>query len=342
LSFIEKVAREIAGVLNDYRVIVDKSTVPVKTGEKVAESIKRYNRHGAKFDVVSNPEFLREGCAVHDLMNPDRIVIGAQSEHAADLMKKVYEPFMAPILVTDINSAELIKHAANSFLALKISYINAVSAICEASGADIEKVADGIGMDRRIGRNFLNAGIGYGGSCFPKDIAAFITISEKLGVPFSLLKEVQYINAAQKERFLKSIRDTLWVLREKKIAVWGLTFKPDTDDIRSSVAIDLVADMLREGAQVSVYDPKGMERACEISEIKSARFCESALDAVDGAEALVIATEWAEFANVDLAVVKEKMTTPIVFDGRNLFDPSTMAKVGFRYHSIGRPPVTPD
>src|SRR6266496_2252337 len=265
-----------------------------------------------------------------------------QSDDAADLMKKVYEPFMAPILVTDINSAELIKHAANSFLALKISYINAVSAICEASGADIEKVADGIGMDQRIGRNFLNAGIGYGGSCFPKDIAAFITISEKLGVPFSLLKEVQHINAAQKERFLKSIRDTLWVLREKKIAVWGLTFKPDTDDIRSSVAIELVADMLREGAQVSVYDPKGMERAREITEIKSARFCESALGAVDGAEALVIATEWAEFAKVDLAVVKEKMTTPIVFDGRNLFDPSTMAKVGFRYHSIGRTPVTPD
>jgi UDPglucose 6-dehydrogenase len=342
LSFIEKVAREIAGVLTDYRVIVDKSTVPVKTGEKVAESIKRYNRHGAKFDVVSNPEFLREGCAVHDLMHPDRIVIGAQSEHAADLMKKVYEPFMAPILVTDINSAELIKHAANSFLALKISYINAVSAICEASGADIEKVADGIGMDQRIGRNFLNAGIGYGGSCFPKDIAAFITISEKLGVPFSLLKEVQRINAEQKERFLKSIRDTLWVLREKKIAVWGLTFKPDTDDIRSSVAIDLVADMLREGAQVSVYDPKGMERAREIPEIKSARFCENALAAADGAEALVIATEWAEFANVDLGVVKEKMTTPIVFDGRNLFDPSTMAKMGFRYHSVGRSPVTPN
>src|SRR5437870_727758 len=342
LSFIEKVAREIACVLKSYRVIVDKSTVPVKTGEKVAESIRRYNRQGADFDVVSNPEFLREGCAVRDLMHPDRIVIGAQSERAIDLMKKVYEPFMAPILVTDINSAELIKHAANSFLALKISYINAVSAICEASGADIEKVADGIGMDRRIGRNFLNAGIGYGGSCFPKDIAAFITISEKLGVPFSLLKEVQNINAAQKERFLKSIRDTLWVLREKKIAVWGLTFKPDTDDIRSSVAIDLVADTLREGAQVSVYDPKGMERAREISEIKSARFYENALDAVDDAEALVIATEWAEFANVDLAVVKEKMTTPIVFDGRNLFDPSTMAKVGFRYHSIGRTPVTPD
>jgi UDPglucose 6-dehydrogenase len=341
LSFIEKVAREIAGVLTDYRVIVDKSTVPVKTGEKVAESIKRYNRHGAKFDVVSNPEFLREGCAVNDLMQPDRIVIGAQSEHAVDVMKKVYEPFMAPILVTDINSAELIKHAANSFLALKISYINAVSAICEASGADVEKVADGIGMDRRIGRQFLNAGIGYGGSCFPKDIAAFITISDQLGVPFTLLKEVQRINAAQKDRFLKAIRDTLWVLREKQIGVWGVTFKPDTDDVRSSVAIDLVADILREGAHVSLYDPKGMERACHLDEIKGARFCQSALEAVEGAEALIIATEWAQFANVDLTVVKEKMATPIIFDGRNLFDPATMAKIGFHYHSIGRPAVKP-
>ncbi|HEY2103291.1 MAG TPA: UDP-glucose/GDP-mannose dehydrogenase family protein [Chthoniobacterales bacterium] len=341
LSFIEKVAREIAGVLTDYRVIVDKSTVPVKTGEKVAESIKRYNRHGAKFDVVSNPEFLREGCAVGDLMQPDRIIIGAESEHAVDLMKKVYEPFMAPILVTDVNSAELIKHAANSFLALKISYINAVSAICEASGADVEKVADGIGMDRRIGRNFLNAGIGYGGSCFPKDIAAFITISDQLGVPFPLLKEVQRINAAQKDRFLKTIRETLWVLREKKIAVWGLTFKPNTDDIRSSVAIDLIGEMLREGAQVSVYDPKGMERAREAGAIKGARFCENALETTEGAEALVVATEWSEFANVDLGMVRERMSTPIVFDGRNLFDPATMAKFGFHYHSIGRPPVKP-
>src|SRR5881392_4041875 len=342
LSFIEKVAREIAGVLTGYRVIVDKSTVPVKTGEKVAESIKRYNRHGAEFDVVSNPEFLREGCAVADLMHPDRIVIGAQSERAIDLMKKLYEPFMAPILVTDINSAELIKHAANSFLALKISYINAISAICEASGADVEKVADGIGMDHRIGRDFLNAGLGYGGSCFPKDLAAFIAISEDLGVPFTLLKEVQRINVSQKERFIKSLRETLWVLREKKITVWGLTFKPDTDDVRSSVAIELVADLLREGAHVVAYDPKGMEKAREIKAIADAKLAASALEAVEGAEALIIATEWDEFANVDLAVVKEKMTTAIVFDGRNLFDPSTMAKLGFRYHSVGRTPVTPD
>jgi UDPglucose 6-dehydrogenase len=341
LSFIEKVAREIAGVLTEYRVIVDKSTVPVKTGEKVAESIKRYNKRGADFDVESNPEFLREGCAVSDLMKPDRIVIGAQSERAINLMKKVYEPFMAPILVTDINSAELIKHAANSFLALKISYINAVSAICEASGADVEKVADGIGMDRRIGRNFLNAGIGYGGSCFPKDIAAFIAISEKLGVPFTLLKEVQRINAAQKERFLKTIRDALWVLRDKKIAVWGLTFKPNTDDLRSSVAIDLIADMLREGAQVAAYDPKGMEKAREVKAIADARLTNSALEAVEGAEALVIATEWDEFANVDLTAVREKMHTPLIFDGRNLFDPETMGKLGFHYTSIGRPPRRP-
>jgi len=341
LSFLEKVAREIAGVLTDYRVIVDKSTVPVKTGEKVAESIKRYNRHGAKFDVVSNPEFLREGCAVADLMRPDRIVIGAQSEHAIDLMKKVYEPFMAPILVTDINSAELIKHCANSFLALKISYINAVSAICEASGADIEKVADGIGMDHRIGRDFLNAGIGYGGSCFPKDIAAFITISERLGTPFNLLKEVQRINNAQKEGFLKAIRETLWVLREKQIAVWGLTFKPDTDDVRSSVAIELVTTLLREGAHVVAYDPKGMQKARAIKAIADAEFASSALEAVTDAEALVIATEWSEFANVDLAVMKEKMRTPIVFDGRNLLDPETMKRLGFHYYSIGRASVKP-
>src|SRR2546421_353905 len=341
LSFIEKVARDIADVLTGYRVIVDKSTVPVKTGEKVRETIKRYNRHGAEFDVVSNPEFLREGCAVADLMQPDRIVIGAQSEHAIDLMKKVYEPFMAPILVTDINSAELIKHAANYFLALTISYINAVSAICEASGADVEKVADGIGMDRRIGRNFLNAGIGYGGSCFPKDIAAFITISEQLGVPFTLLKEVQRINGAQKDRFLKTIRETLWVLREKRIGVWGLTFKPDTDDVRSSVAIELVTHLLREGAHVIAYDPKGMQKARSIKAIADAEFVSSALEAVTDAEALVIATEWNEFANVDLEIVKEKMTTPIVFDGRNLLDPETMRRLGFHYYSIGRASVKP-
>jgi UDPglucose 6-dehydrogenase len=341
LSYIERVAREIAGVLKEYRVIVDKSTVPVKTGEKVAETIKRYNRAGAEFDVVSNPEFLREGCAVSDLMNPDRVVIGSSSDRALAMMRKVYEPFMAPILVTDINSAELIKHAANSFLALKISYINAISAICEASGADVEKVADGIGTDKRIGRSFLNAGLGYGGSCFPKDIAAFIAIADELGVPFNLLKEVQRINKVQKERFVKSLRDTLWVLRDKKIAVWGLTFKPDTDDVRSSVAIDLVNDLLREGAQVTVYDPKGMEKAKELKLIEGAKIANSPIEAVEGAEALILATEWKDFANVDLEEVRKRMATPILFDGRNLYDPVAMQELGFHYRSLGRPNSAP-
>ncbi len=339
LSYIERVAREIAAVLKpgQYRVVVDKSTVPVKTGDKVYDTIKRYGREGATFDVVSNPEFLREGCAVDDLMHPDRIVIGSKSDQALALMKKLYEPFMAPILVTDINSAELIKHAANSFLALKISYINAVSAICDASGADIEKVADGIGMDKRIGRNFLNAGLGYGGSCFPKDLAAFIAISEQLGVPFNLLKEVQRINAGQRERFIKGLRDSLWILRDKKIAVWGLTFKPDTDDIRSSVAIEVIDDLLQEGAHVTAYDPKGMENVREFKMIPGVRMADSAIEAARGAEALVIATEWHEFAQVDLHLLKEVMASPSVFDGRNLLDPNTMAHMGFRYHSIGRP-----
>jgi UDPglucose 6-dehydrogenase len=336
LTYIERVAREIAGVLKEYRVIVDKSTVPVKTGEKVADTIRRYTKSEVEFDVVSNPEFLREGCAVLDLMNPDRIVIGSNSDRALALIKKVYAPFMAPIMVTDINSAELIKHAANSFLALKISYINAISAICEASGADVKKVADGIGADKRIGRSFLNAGLGYGGSCFPKDIAAFIAISDQIGVPFVLLKEVQAINKQQRERFIKKIRDTLWVLKDKRIAVWGLTFKPDTDDVRSSVAIELVNDLLREDAIVQVYDPKGAEKAKEYKLCKGAIFSESALDAAKGAEALVVATEWKEFERIDLEGVKKVMHAPIIFDGRNLFDPATMKELGFQYYGIGR------
>lgn len=338
LSYIEKVAREIAGVLKDeYRVIVDKSTVPVKTGEKVAETIRRYNKRNAEFDVVSNPEFLREGCAVEDLMKPDRIVIGGNSERAINLMKKVYEPFMAPILVTDINSAELIKHAANSFLALKISYINAVAAICEASGANVEQVANGIGSDKRIGRNFLNAGIGYGGSCFPKDLAAFIAISDQLGVPFHLLKEVQNINRQMRERFIAKVREALWLFKDKKIAVWGLTFKPDTDDVRSSVPVEVVNDLIKEGANVSVYDPKGMEKAAELNLVPGAKFASSPLEAAQDAEALLIVTEWKEFLQVDLSKLRETMHTPQIFDGRNLLDPSTARNFGFTYTSIGRP-----
>ena len=336
LTYIERVAREIASVLKDYRVIVDKSTVPVKTGEKVADTIRRYNKVGVEFDVVSNPEFLREGCAVDDLMHPDRIVIGTNSDRALALMSKIYEPFIAPVMVTDINSAELIKHAANSFLALKISYINAISAICEASGADVDKVADGIGADKRIGRSFLNAGLGYGGSCFPKDIAAFIAISEQLGAPFNLLKEVQRINQYQRERFVKRLRDTLWVLKEKRLAVWGLTFKPDTDDVRSSVAVDLVNDLCREGAAVTAYDPKGISKVRELKLCPAAVLVSSPLEAVRDADALIVATEWKDFENVDFSEVRRLMQTPLIFDGRNLLDPKTMRDFGFQYHGIGR------
>src|SRR4051794_8378223 len=342
LTYIERVAREIAGVLKpgEYRVVVDKSTVPVKTGEKIADTIRRYNK-GADFDVVSNPEFLREGCAVPDLMNPDRVVIGSASQKATDLMKRVYEPFQAPILVTDVNSAELIKHAANSFLSLKISYINAVSAICEASGADVEMVADGIGSDKRIGRNFLNAGLGYGGSCFPKDVKAFIAIARQLGTPFTLLEEVEAINAKQLDRFIDKVRAALWVLKDKKIAVWGLTFKPDTDDVRSSVAIDLVNRLVAEGANVTAYDPKGAEKALEWKLIdgEKVKLAPTPLDAVDDAEALILATEWKEFLNQDFAEVKKRMHTPMIFDGRNLFDPSMMREMGFTYEGVGRAPA---
>jgi UDPglucose 6-dehydrogenase len=272
-------------------------------------------------------------------MNPDRIVIGSANDRATDLMKRVYEPFHAPILVTDVNSAELIKHAANSFLSLKISYINAVAAICEASGADVEMVADGIGMDKRIGRNFLNAGIGYGGSCFPKDVKAFIAIARQLGTPFTLLEEVERINSDQLHRYIAKVREALWVLKDKKIAVWGMTFKPDTDDVRNSVAIDLINRLVAEGAQVTAYDPKGAEKAVDWKLVDPAKvkLAATPAEAADGAEALLIATEWKEFANQDFADVKKRMHTPLVFDGRNLFNPETMRELGFTYHAMGRP-----
>lgn len=343
LSFIEKVAREIAESLKPeygYRVIVDKSTVPVKTGQKVGETVRRYAPEGVEFGVASNPEFLREGCAVDDLLHPDRIVFGANDERAVELMHKVYEPFVAPVLVTDIESAELIKHAANSFLALKISYINAVARICEKSGADIEKVAEGIGADARIGRQFLNAGLGYGGSCFPKDVQAFIAISESLGYPFELLKQVEEINAQQLDLFLDRVREKLWVLQEKKIALWGLAFKQNTDDVRESVAIKLAHKMLAEGAEVTAWDPEGMETAKKFGNLEGKfTYAEDMYSCLEGADALIIGTEWPQFANADLAEVKKRLRTPLIFDGRNLFDPDKVASQGIEYHSIGRASV---
>lgn len=334
LSFIEGVARDIASAMTGYKIVVDKSTVPVKTGEKVAETIKRYCKARVEFDVVSNPEFLREGFAVEDFLRPDRVVIGVASERPVQAMKEVYAPYNAPIIVTDINSAELIKHAANSFLALKISYINAVSVICEATGANVQEVANGIGMDARIGRRFLDASLGFGGSCFPKDLSAFIKISEQVGYDFALLKEVQRINARQMERFIKKISDTLWVLKDKKIGVLGLAFKQNTDDVRMSPAIDLCERLQKEGAKLRVHDPKAMEKARAV--LADATYVPDMNAVADGCDALVVATEWPEFKKLDLERARKAMTHPIMFDGRNLFDPKEMERLGFIYKSIGR------
>ena len=333
LSFIERVAREIAGAMTEYKIIVDKSTVPVQTGDKVAETIKRYCKAKVEFDVISNPEFLREGFAVEDLMKPDRVVIGVKSQRPVAAMKEVYEPFKAPIIVTDINSAELIKHASNSFLALKISYINAISVICEATGANVMEVANGMGMDERIGKRFLNASLGFGGSCFPKDLSAFIKIAEELRFDFGLLKEVQKINDQQMDRFMKKICDTIWVLKDKTIGVLGLAFKQNTDDVRMSPAIELCQRLQKEGATLRVHDPKAMDKAKSL--LENVTYVEDMNDVAEGCDALVIATEWDEFKKLDLERVRKSLSHPIVFDGRNLLDPAEMEKLGFIYKSIG-------
>ncbi|HLX95131.1 MAG TPA: UDP-glucose/GDP-mannose dehydrogenase family protein [Verrucomicrobiae bacterium] len=334
LSFIERVARDTATAMTDYKIIVDKSTVPVKTGEKVAETIKRYCAARVDFDVVSNPEFLREGFAVSDLMKPDRIVIGTRSPRPVAVMKEIYAPFNAPMVVTDINSAELIKHASNSFLALKISYINALAAICENTGANVQEVAAGMGLDERIGRRFLNAGLGFGGSCFPKDLSAFIKIAEQVGYDFRLLKEVQRINTEQMDRFIKKIIDTLWVLKGKRIGVLGLAFKQNTDDVRMSPAIELCQRLQKEGAILRVHDPKAMDKARAI--LNDATWVDTLDDVAEGCDALVVATEWDEFKNLDLDRARKLLTHPIMFDGRNLFDRVEMERRGWIYKSVGR------
>jgi UDPglucose 6-dehydrogenase len=334
LSFIEKVARDIAGAMTSYKIVVDKSTVPVKTGDNVAETIKRYNKPHVDFDVVSNPEFLREGFAVGDLMHPDRVVIGVRSQRPVPAMKEIYAPFKVPIIVTDINSAELIKHASNSFLALKISYINALSVLCEATGANVQEVANGMGMDARIGRRFLDASLGFGGSCFPKDLSAFIKIAEQVGCDLGLLKEVQQINARQMDRFVKKISDTLWVLKDKTIGVLGLAFKQNTDDIRMSPAIELCQRLQKEGAHLRAHDPKAIERAKSV--LQNVTFVDDMNEVAEGCDALVIATEWEVFKKLDLERARKALTHPIMFDGRNLFDPAEMERLGFIYKSIGR------
>jgi len=357
LSYVESVAREISGAMDEYTVIVEKSTVPVFTSQWIRTIILRNGAAPAAFDVASNPEFLREGTAVSDFLYPDRIVVGVENERCAEVLRHIYAPLTdgsyyrradaiprpdrAPaspprLIVTSARSAELIKHASNAFLAMKISFVNAVATICESVGANVQQVCDGIGTDSRIGPRFLNPGIGYGGSCFPKDLMAFRAVARECGYDFRLLDEVIRINEEQRHRFLRKVRGVLWTLRGKRLAVLGLAFKGGTDDIRESPAILLVQELLREGCRVSAYDPAAMPRAQEVLN-SSVEFTQDPYDAATGADALLILTEWEEFAVLDLARLRKLLKYPIVIDGRNLYDPATMAAQGFTYHSVGRP-----
>jgi UDPglucose 6-dehydrogenase len=357
LSAIEGVARAIAKRASGYRLVIEKSTVPVQTGAQLRKHLSVHSTNGLRYDVASNPEFLREGSSVEDFLHPDRIVIGADSPRAADILREIYEPIVkqafecpihsgcpkrkAPIfLATDTNSAELIKHASNSFLAMKISFINMVANLCEVVGADVTKVAEGMGLDPRIGPSFLNPGIGFGGFCFPKDVQAFIRIAEKSGCDFSLLREVEKINQRRIEHLVEKIRKELWVMRGKKIAVWGLAFKPNTDDVRFAPSLGLIKVLLDEGAMVSAYDPEAMERAKAV--LPGVNYCTDPYEAAKGSDAVLLVTEWDEFRQIDWDRLSAIVERPLIVDCRNMLNPSEAASHGFHYFSVGRPPVLPE
>jgi UDPglucose 6-dehydrogenase len=358
LSYVEAVVAEIARAITSYKVIVEKSTVPVYTNEWIRRVLHRRGVEPDHFDVVSNPEFLREGTAVIDFLHPDRIVVGAGTERAADLLRRIYAPLSdgsyyerpdalagpcsaahpAKVLVTSPQSAEIIKHASNAFLALKISFINAVANLAESVDADIEDIAAGIGLDSRIGPKFLRAGLGYGGSCFPKDVAAFHWVAQQQGLNFQLLEEVRRINEAQRDVFFNKVRAALWTLRGKKLAALGLAFKGDTDDIRESPALDVIRRLLEAGACVTAYDPAAIERAqAVLPPSDKMRYSANLYEAAHDADAVLILTDWKEFAEIDLPELNRAVHFPIVIDGRNLYKPQQMSDHGFTYVSIGRP-----
>jgi len=334
LTGVEAVSRQVAYAMRSYRLVVEKSTVPVETGKWIERTLKVHLRKGVPFDVASNPEFLREGSAIQDFMHPDRVVLGVESERARNLLIDLYRPLNVPIVVTNIASAELIKHASNAFLATKISFINAVANLCDRVGADVEQVAYGMGLDRRIGPEFLKAGVGYGGFCFPKDLEAFIRISEKLGYDFQLLKAVKQINEEQRKLLVKKIADQMWNLKDKRIGILGLAFKPDTDDLRFAPSLDVIELLKHAGAKVSAYDPQAMPAAKKI--LKEVRFARDPYDLARGADCLVLLTEWNEFKDLDLKRIKRLMRQPVIVDGRNLYDPKTVRRLGFRYSAVGR------
>ena len=338
LSQVEEVARETAKLMTSYKLLIEKSTVPVNTHQLIKKTVQRYIKSpDIPYDVASNPEFLREGSAIEDFLKPDRIVVGVESERAKKIFEELYKDFNCPIIFTDPATAELIKHASNSFLAMKISFINMVADLCEKTGADIKLVADGMGYDNRIGRDFLNAGIGYGGSCFPKDVKAFIRIAQDYGLDFGLLREVDRINQERPVKFVEKVKRVLWSVKDKKLAVWGLAFKPNTDDIREAPSIKIVDMLLREGAKLSLYDPKAMENfKLLFPEGKGISYAKDPYSAVENAEALLILTEWEEFKKADLKRVKSLMALPIIVDGRNVYEPSEVRALGFEYYPVGR------
>lgn len=341
LSSIENIAQAVAHNLSSYKLIVEKSTVPVQTGRKIKETIYRYRKNSSDFDVASNPEFLREGKAIYDFFYPDRIVIGVESERAEQILRDIYASIEAPIIVTDINTSELIKHASNSFLATKISFINALSHICDLAGANVEKVAEAMGLDKRIGKEFLQAGLGYGGFCLPKDIEAFTYISKKLGYDFNLLKEVKKINDEQRHYFVEKIKEHLWVLKDKKIAILGLSFKPDTDDMRFAPSIDIVESFLKQGSSLRLYDPQARKEARKIffvleGKTNKLKFVKEPYEAVKSCDCLCFLTEWDEFKKLDLKRIKRLMRYPFIADGRNMFDRDKIQKLGFKYIGMGK------
>lgn len=340
LQYVLKVADELGKMLDHYAVIVDKSTVPVGTSEKVKNQILQSST--VEFDVISNPEFLREGVAVEDFMKPDRVVIGTSSARAQKVMEKLYEPFVRqgnPIIFMDEKSAELTKYAANSFLATKITFMNEIANLCELLGADVDMVRKGIGTDTRIGKRFLFAGIGYGGSCFPKDVQALAKSSSDVQYNFKILNSVMDVNENQKIKLIPSIKQYFGGnLKGKKIAIWGLAFKPYTDDIREAPALYNIDILLAEGAEVSVFDPEAMENVKKIIGDR-VHYASDEYDALTGADALLIATEWPLFRTPDYDSIKAKLSNPVIFDGRNLYNVNEMKELGFEYYSIGRKKV---
>jgi UDPglucose 6-dehydrogenase len=358
LSYVEAVVSEIARHIRSYKVIVEKSTVPVYTNEWISRVLHRHGVEPRSFDVVSNPEFLREGTAVLDFLHPDRIVIGANSERSAEVLRRIYAPLTtgfyydqpgalpgtcsssrpARLLVTSAQSAEIIKHASNAFLALKISFINAVANLAEAADADIEDIAMGMGLDSRIGPRFLRAGLGYGGSCFPKDVAAFHWVAQQQGINFNLLQEIRKINETQKDVFFNKVLSALWTLRGKRLAALGLSFKGDTDDIRDSPAIEVIKKLLEAGVTITAYDPAANDRAKDVlAPSEKMRYAGDLYEAAKDADAVLILTDWKEFAEIDLVRLNRAVRFPIVIDGRNLYKPQQMQEHGFTYVSVGRP-----